>query len=95
MKNSANALGVFLLGSAVGAALGILFAPDAGVEMRDLIASKAKDGLDTLKEKLNDGEQTFDQYKDKAENYAEKTAADAKSKVKDKADKMSDKIQDA
>ena len=43
-----NAFG-FLLGLSAGVALGILFAPRSGHDLRDLIKSKARDGADAVK----------------------------------------------
>ncbi len=36
----------FVIGLGVGAALGVLFAPQSGEDMRDYLLASAKDGLD-------------------------------------------------
>jgi gas vesicle protein len=41
----------FLLGLGIGAAIGILFAPKAGLETRDFLLTKADDGKEFLKRK--------------------------------------------
>jgi gas vesicle protein len=41
-----EAISVFAVGIAVGAALGVLFAPGSGDETRDFLAESARDGLD-------------------------------------------------
>ena len=41
-----------LAGAAVGALLGVLFAPDKGSETRKKIAKKTSDGAEELKEKV-------------------------------------------
>jgi gas vesicle protein len=43
-----------LAGVAVGALLGILFAPDKGTETRRKISSKSKETADELKDKFNE-----------------------------------------
>lgn len=43
---SVSAISAFTLGMGVGAALGILFAPNSGEDTRDLIAEGAQDGVD-------------------------------------------------
>lgn len=43
-----------LAGVAVGALLGVLFAPDKGAETRKKISKKSKDTKDSLKNKFND-----------------------------------------
>ena len=43
-----------LAGVAVGALLGILFAPDKGTETRRKISSKGKEAAEYLKDKFND-----------------------------------------
>lgn len=88
MKNSVEGLGVFLLGTAVGAALGILFAPDAGEETRSTLVETATNGWDTIKEKVKSGEEQLNNYKDQASAYKDEVVDQVKSKVKEKADDL-------
>jgi len=64
-----------LAGLATGAILGILFAPDKGVDTRKKIANKGKDSLDDLKQKYTDVIDTisskFDSVKKDASNFYE------------------------
>ena len=43
-----------LAGIAVGALLGVLFAPDKGTETRKKISKKSKDSSEALKQKFNE-----------------------------------------
>jgi gas vesicle protein len=43
-----------LIGAAAGAVLGILFAPDSGIETRKRISERSNDLADNLKNKFND-----------------------------------------
>lgn len=57
MENSNNTgklIGTLVLGAAIGAALGILFAPAKGSETRKKITGKSDDLTDAMKEKFND-----------------------------------------
>jgi gas vesicle protein len=44
-----NKLSFFFLGLGLGVAVGVLFAPKAGTETRDLLRSKANEGTDYVK----------------------------------------------
>ncbi|EJL62922.1 YtxH domain-containing protein [Flavobacterium sp. CF136] len=50
MSNKSNTIAAILAGAAVGAAIGILFAPDKGSKTR----AKLKEGLDDAKHNLQD-----------------------------------------
>ncbi|MVN22792.1 YtxH domain-containing protein [Mucilaginibacter arboris] len=86
MKSSVETLGVFLLGTAVGAALGILFAPEAGEETRNTLVETATNSWDSIKEKIKTGEDELNQYKDQAVEYKDQVVDQAKSKVKEYKD---------
>ena len=67
-----------LAGVAVGALLGVLFAPDKGTETRKKIAKKSKDTSDSLKHKINEFVDNITEHFEKAKDEA--------SEVKEKAD---------
>ena len=48
MNNSGNTMLAVIIGSAIGATLGILYAPDKGENTRRLIADKASETKDNL-----------------------------------------------
>lgn len=59
-----------LAGLAVGALLGVLFAPDKGSETRKKIGKKSKDVSDNLKQK-------FDEFVDNVSEHFEKAKKDS------------------
>ncbi len=67
-NNSGKVIGALLLGAAIGATLGILFAPDKGSETRRKISAKGNDLNDNFKEKINE---FFGELQNKFENTKE------------------------
>ncbi|MHB8259612.1 MAG: YtxH domain-containing protein [Bacteroidia bacterium] len=53
-NNTGKVIGALIVGAAIGAALGILFAPDKGSETRKKILAQGDDLTDGMKEKFND-----------------------------------------
>lgn len=52
-NNTAQLIGALILGAAVGATLGILFAPAKGSDTRKKIAGKSGELTDAIKDKMN------------------------------------------
>ena len=71
-----SGFGYFLLGLGIGVAAGILWAPRAGEETRQLIADKAGEGADYLKNRAQEGSeyvrQRTDDLKQSASDLYEK-----------------------
>ncbi len=53
-QNGGKIVGALLIGAALGAALGILFAPEKGSETRKKLIAKSDDLTDGLKDKFKD-----------------------------------------
>lgn len=77
MKTSKTILGV-LGGVAVGTALGILFAPDKGINTRKKIAKKSSDTKDSIKNYVTDVLENFSEKYDSMLNKAEDLVTEAK-----------------
>lgn len=59
-----SGFGYFLLGLGIGVAAGILWAPRSGEETRQLIADKAGEGADYLKNRTQEGKEYLRQRAD-------------------------------
>jgi gas vesicle protein len=59
-----NGFGYFLLGLGIGVAAGILFAPRPGEETRQILADKAGEGADYLRNRAQDGSEYVKQRRD-------------------------------
>jgi gas vesicle protein len=109
-SDSSNAIVALLTGLAVGAVLGVLFAPSSGEETRGLIADRAsglgedlKDKYQSAKDKvLSSKDELVDNVRTKAsglsqefKNFKQDAGADIKSEVKNAADDANDAVQGA
>jgi gas vesicle protein len=63
-----NGLSSFLLGLGVGVGIGMLFAPKAGSETREIIKNKAGEGTDFLKQRSAEFKQTASDWVDKGKD---------------------------
>ncbi len=81
MSKSSNSLIAFVVGAGVGAAMGILFAPDTGANTRDRLSfklSKYKKELEELIEDLVEGKET---HLNEAKNEGKRVISEAKNKA--------------
>jgi gas vesicle protein len=88
MSDNGKIIGALLLGAAAGAALGLLFAPSSGEELRKKIKDNTGDLMDELTDKINEGKEMLSGLKEKAVSKAE----DLKSKAEGEFNNVKDKV---
>jgi len=71
MNNSGKILAALIIGAAVGAAFGILYAPDKGSETRKKINEEGKKMSDAIKDKFNKMKEKMNAVKDDLEQQEE------------------------
>jgi len=89
MENAGKIIGALVLGAVVGAACGILLAPDKGSETRKKLFNGAKDLADDLKEKVKE---SANKFRDMAEDRVDELAKAAKSKMDHQYKATTDKV---
>jgi gas vesicle protein len=88
MSDNGKIIGALLLGAAAGAALGLLFAPSSGEELRKKIKDNSGDLMDELSDKINEGKEMLAGLKDKAVSKAEDLKGRAESELNNVKDKV-------
>jgi gas vesicle protein len=81
-----EAISAFVIGMGVGAALGVLFAPQSGEDTRDYLLDTAKDGLDQAVGTARDGVDRVTSTGRKWARRAQQTVDDARAQVQDAAE---------
>lgn len=71
MNNNTKVIAALFGGLAIGAAIGILFAPDKGSETRKKMADAAKGFGDKAKEKVKEGMKMASGFRTKVNNEVE------------------------
>lgn len=87
-NNTAGLIGGLLLGTVIGGAIGILFAPDKGVDTRKKIMSKGDDLTDAMKDRFNDFLDEIKREYAGAKGKAHELVEDVTSKVDHMGSKM-------
>lgn len=65
MSKSSNILAAFVLGAAVGAAVGLLLAPEKGSETRRKLREEGQRFADSVNEKVKEGKEKVESWKQK------------------------------
>lgn len=81
MNDTTKILTAFIAGAAIGAVLGVLFAPEKGSETRRKINEEGKKVFDDLSDKFMEGKENLDGLKDTIIQTVKKTANDFLEKV--------------
>jgi gas vesicle protein len=63
--DASKLLAAFIIGAAVGVSVGMLLAPDKGSETRRKIKEKGREVADTLQQKMKEGKEKVDEWKEK------------------------------
>jgi gas vesicle protein len=71
MSTSSKVLFAALSGVAIGAAIGILFAPDKGSETRKKVSDAAKDFTDKASQKMKEGMKMASGFRSKVNDESE------------------------
>ncbi len=74
MNSSSKVLVALIAGVALGASLGVLFAPDKGTDVRRKIGDQARKATDSLRHTTDKIRQKADDLRDKAKDKAERFA---------------------
>jgi gas vesicle protein len=88
-----SGFGYFLLGLGIGVAAGILWAPKAGEETRQLLADKAGEGADYLKNRAQEGTEYVRNRADDIRQSASDLYEKGRSSVQKQRDTLSSAVE--
>jgi gas vesicle protein len=81
MSKNSNSLFAFLIGAGVGAALGVLFAPDTGTNTRDKLSFKLSKYKKELEELINELMEGKELHLNEAKTEGKRVISEAKNKA--------------
>ena len=70
--NGSSSIGWFLAGLGLGALMGVLFAPKAGNETRELLAKHAGTSKDYVKNSGQQARESFNEWMDRGKDFMDK-----------------------
>lgn len=98
MSNSSNTIIGILAGTAIGATLGVLFAPDKGTKTRQKIADEAINAKDVIVDKATEVKEkvssTFIDKKDTLDNQLESVVSNMSHKTEDVISTLEKKLKE-
>ena len=89
-SDKSGAIAALLAGLAVGAVLGVLFAPDSGKNTREKISDKALDLADNAKDSLHSLQDKLSYGKDSLVNLKDRVVDTVKTKVENTTQEFKD-----
>jgi gas vesicle protein len=92
MSNKSNVVVGIALAAAAGAAIGFLFAPEKGADLRKKVKQNANSWADDLLAAINKGKDNAQQFADDAQNKAKSWKNKAKDEYEDAADTANRKV---
>lgn len=81
MSKNSNTLLAFVVGAGVGAALGVLFAPDTGANTRDKLSFKLSKYQKELEELINELVEGKETHQNEAKTEGKRVISEAKNKA--------------
>lgn len=87
MNETGKIIGAMFIGALVGAALGVLFAPEKGSTTRSEIADGVKDLVNDLKKKMKEEAEDLVKKAEEVEDLAEDKAEEVVDSIKNKTKK--------